>query len=58
MFTMYRYVTGVLDKVPNTFSFVLQNQTIKKSKQNKTMGFVEDHHTWWPGPTVSLLRDE
>lgn len=45
MFTMYIYVTGVLDKVPNT----IYTKPTKKKKS------VEDHHTRWPGPTVSLL---
>lgn len=36
MFIMYIYVTGVLDKVPNTI--------FTKTKQRKK-GFVEDRHT-------------
>lgn len=40
---MYIYITGVLDKVPNTI--------FKKEK-----GFVEDHHTRFPGPTALLHR--
>lgn len=35
MFTMYRYVTGVLDKVPNTFSFFYKTKQSKKSNKIK-----------------------
>lgn len=50
MFIMYIYVTGVLDKVPNTIFFL--------QKQNKKMGLVEDHHTRYRGPTVHCFTDK
>lgn len=53
MFTMYIYVTGVLDKVPKT-TFTKLKRNNKKERNLK----VEDHHTRWPGPTFSLLHEE
>lgn len=50
MFIMYIYVTWVLDKVPNTIFY--------KKKTKKRMGFVEDHHTHYLGPTVHCFTND